>query len=67
MRFRQVGDVDVVPNAGAVPSRIISAVNVQMVPHTRRCLQRARNQVGFGIMKLADFATLVGARRIEIA
>jgi hypothetical protein len=30
--------VNVVPNAGAVPSGIIGAVNVQMMPHPRRCL-----------------------------
>ena len=53
VRRRQVFDVDVVPDAGAVGGGIIIAENCNVLPLAERHLQDQRDQVCFRAMRLA--------------
>ena len=61
MRLRQVLDVDVVSNAGAVWSWVVVSKNVHPGPMPKSCLQNERNQVRFWIVMFPQFAIRVSA------
>jgi hypothetical protein len=65
MRARQINNVNVIADTGAVPRWIVCAVNRNVAAHTHGCLQYQRNQMRLGIMPLA--AAFGCARSIEIA
>lgn len=64
---RQVVDVDVVSDAGAVRCRIVGAEDLQFRTCSSRRCQSQGNHVRLRIVQFADFATLVGTRGIEIS
>lgn len=57
----QVGDVNIVANAGAVGSRVITAQNIDVGPFSEGHLEDQRNQVGFNPVVLPEFVTCSGS------
>ena len=67
MCLGQIVYMDVIANACAIRGGIIIAKNSQLRSCPGRSLEGQRNQVGLGIMALADFATFIGAGGIKVA
>lgn len=67
MGLGQVDDVDVVPDAGAVRGGVVGAVDGDVVPDTLGGFQDEGDQVGFGIVVLADVSALRSAGGVEVA
>ena len=67
MRGREIGDVDVVADAGTISCRIVVAKNAHMVALAVRDLQDDGDEVCFRIMRLADLAGHMRAAGVEIA
>ncbi len=63
----EVGDMDVVPNAGSVRRVVILAVDLDVRFEPERGLKDKGQQVRLGIMLLTDLAIEVGASGVEIA
>ena len=63
----QVGDVDVVAHAGAVAGRVVGAVERKRGAQARRRLERDGDQVGLGLVTLAEVALGIGAAGVEVA
>src|SRR3989442_1144173 len=66
VRVGQVIDMDVVAHAGAVWSGVVRAEDLQF-GSVASGGERKRNQVGLGIMQLADFTALICASGVEVA
>lgn len=64
---REIVHVDVVSDARAVGRGIVRAEDLQLRPLSRGGAQGERNQVGLGIVQLADLTALIGSRRVEIS
>src|SRR6201985_3851866 len=70
VRVRQVRDVDVVADAGAVRGRVVVAVHHELVALAAGDLEHDRDQVGLRGVPLAQAAALLrqhGAGRVEVA
>ncbi len=67
MGRRQIGDVDVVADRGAVGGGIVGAVDLDRVARSERGAQDARDQVGFRLVVLADLAIGIGPGGVEVA
>ena len=65
MRLRQVEDVDVIADAGAVGRRIIRAENLALRLLAERDLQHVRNQMRLDAMMFAEFFARAGG--VEVA
>ena len=67
VRVSKVGNVHVIPNAGAIGGRIIAAENRDCVPATKSSFQYQWDQMGFRLMGLAnpDFSICAGG--IEVS
>ena len=63
----QVGDVDVVADAGTVRGRIVVAIDLDVRALAQGHLEHERDQVGLGPMVLADVAARVRAGGVEVA
>ena len=50
VRFGEIGDVDVISNAGTVERRIVVAEHLKMWPQSGSGVQRQRHQMGLGIV-----------------
>ena len=66
MGLGQVGDVDVVPHAGAVPGVVVVAVDGHLLPLAQGHLEDQGDEVGLGVVGLADLAGLVGAAGVKV-
>ena len=66
VRVGQVIHVNVVAHAGAVWSGVVRAEDLQF-GSVAGGGERKRNQVGLGIMQLADFTALICASGVEVA
>jgi len=64
--FGEVGDVDVVADARAVGRRVVVAVDVEGGALAVDGFESRGDEVGFGIVDLADFTAFVGAGGVEI-
>ena len=71
VRTGQIVHMNVVADAGAVRSRVVGTVDLQLGRVRRGGGQRQWNQVSFGAVHLADLAAVVfavfGSRGVEIA
>ena len=67
MRPRQIKDMHVVADAGAIGCVVIGAVDFDRVTLPQGDLQDERDQMRFGIMRLADMPVGVGTTGIEVA
>src|ERR1035441_5625471 len=63
----EIGDVDVIANAGAVEGRIVIAKYIKVWPQSGSSFQRQGQQMGLGIVSVTDFAAFVGSGRVEVA
>src|SRR5258705_13913358 len=66
VRIGQVVDVNVVANAGSIGSGIVSAEDLEFGAFLRGGKSKW-NQMGLGIVQLADLAAFVGTGGIEVA
>ena len=62
----EIGDVHVVPDAGAVRCGVIRPEDGERRTSAQDGIDREGYQVGFGVMILAQASFRIGARRIEI-
>src|SRR5450759_525256 len=67
VRFRQIGDVNVIPNAGAVEGGIVVAEYFKVWPQSGSGFQCQGYQTGLGIMEFTDFTAFVRSCRVEVA
>ena len=67
MRFREVAHVHVVANRGAVGRRVVGAEDLDMLAPSLRRFDRARDEMRFRLVCLADVAVAIGAGRVEVA
>ncbi len=67
VRVGQVLDMDIVADGGAVGRRIVGAEDVDGGAPPERGLQHERDEVGLGLVLLADLALGIGAGGVEIA
>ena len=59
--------MDVVPHAGAVRRGVVLAEDADVIPLTQGCFHHQRDQVGFGVVILADACLRVGTSGVEVA
>lgn len=67
MRLRQIRHVDIIANAGPVSRVIVVAEDADAWPIARNRVKHERDEVGFGIMRLADFALRIRAGGVKIS
>jgi hypothetical protein len=67
MGVRQIGNMDVIADAGAVVRRIILAEDFNMRAFPRRDIENQRDQVRFRIVILAQMAIGMGTGCVKIA
>ncbi len=67
VRISQIVQMDVIANAGASPSQIVPALNLQFRPVLNRSRQRQRNQVSLGKVDLARLSVFIGSGGVGIA
>ena len=67
VRPGEVGDMDIVAQAGTVRRGVILAEYPDRFPLARGHLEHQGNQVGFGPVAFSDVAVGVGARGVEVA
>jgi len=65
MRFGEVAHVNVIPNAGAIGRGMFGPENGKGFASAKGGLQDARDEMGFGVMMLAEFCSGTGG--VEIA
>ena len=65
MRFGEVAHVNVIPNTGAVGRGMFGPENGKGLVSAKGGLQDARDEMGFGVMMLAEFCS--GASGVEVA
>jgi len=65
VRLGEIGDVDVVAQAGAVGRRVVVAEHLQTRTTGRR-RDRPRDDVNLRRVVLADFGVRIGAGRVEV-
>jgi len=66
MRGNEIGDVNVIPDAGAVRRRIIGAEDIELRSQPERGFDRDLDEVGGPFGRLAGAAKRVGARDVEV-
>ena len=66
MGLGQVGDVDIVPDAGAVLGGVVVAEDGHRLPLAQGHLEDDGDEVGLRVVGLADLAGLVGAAGVEV-
>ena len=59
-------DVDVVPHAGAVPGVVVVAVDGHLLPLAQGHLEDQGDEMGLGVVGLANLAGLVGAAGVKV-
>ena len=64
VRLREIDDVDVIANAGAVGRRIIGAVNFALRRLAERDFEHVRDQMRFDAMMFAKFLARAGGVEI---
>jgi hypothetical protein len=67
MRIDQVANMNIIADAGAVGRIIIRAKHRESRAFPFDRIQHQRDQMGFGLMKLANLGIRVGPRDVEIA
>ena len=67
MRLREIGDLDIVAEAGSVRRRVIGAEDVEMLTSSEGRLYGDFNEVGSVARRLAGAPLRVGTRYVEIA
>ena len=67
MRIREIGDVDVVADGGAVRGRVVVAEDGDLVQTAHRGEDCPRDEVCFGLVALADLAVGVAAAGIKVS
>ena len=65
MRFGEVAHVNIIPNAGAIGSGMLGAENGNGFVSAEGGLQDARDEMGFGVVMLAEFCGGTGG--VEVA
>jgi len=67
MRLGEIGDMDIVADAGAVRRRVVRAEDGERRAAAEGGADRQRHQVGFGVVILADPAARISAGGVEVA
>ena len=63
---RQIGDVNVVPEARPIGRWVIRAMDLHFRPAAKRRIQRERNQMSFRIVIFTEVAIRIRAGCIEV-
>jgi len=66
MGIGQIHDMDVIPDTGAVPGRVIGPEDPDLLPETHGRLNDQWDEMGLGLMKLANVPLRVSAGGIEV-
>ena len=66
MSVREIGHVDVVTDAGAVGCVVVVTMNRDRCPLAQRHLERDGDQMGLGVVILAQVPIRVGAAGVEV-
>jgi hypothetical protein len=66
MRGNEIGNVDVIPDAGAVRRRVVGAENIELRSQPKRGFDRHLDEVGGPPGRVAGAAERVGARDVEV-
>ena len=67
MSLSQVLNVNIVAYRRSVRCWVVGPIDVDVRPLLEGRLQHQRNEVGFGLVKLADLALQIGSGCVEIA
>ena len=67
VRVGEIVHMNVIANAGAVRSRVVGPVDLQLAPGRGGGGKRQWNQVRLRVVEFADLAAFIGSRSVEIA
>ena len=67
MRVHKVADMDIIADTGAVRCVVIGPEDGQRRALALDCFEHDRDEMGLGLMELADLGLGIGPRHIEVA